>query len=41
MYTRYAEARGWKFENLDSNPSDLGGYREVIFEISAPTFTNA
>ncbi len=34
MYTRYAEARGWKFENLDSNPSDLGGYREVIFEIS-------
>ena len=34
MYTRYAEARGWKLENLDSNPSDLGGYREVIFQIS-------
>jgi peptide chain release factor 1 len=34
MYTRYAEARGWKFENLDSSPSDLGGYKEVIFQIS-------
>ena len=34
MYTRYAEARGWKFENLNSSPSDLGGYKEIIFEIT-------
>ncbi len=34
MYTRYAEARGWKYENLDSSPSDLGGYKEIIFQIS-------
>ncbi len=34
MYTRYAEARGWKYENLDSSPSDLGGYKEVIFQIT-------
>jgi peptide chain release factor 1 len=34
MYTRYAEAQGWKCENLDSSPSDLGGYKEVIFEIT-------
>jgi peptide chain release factor 1 len=34
MYTRYAEARGWKFENLDSSPSDLGGYKEMIFQIT-------
>src|SRR6266436_4637200 len=34
MYTRYAEAHGWKFESLDSSPSDLGGYKEVIFEIT-------
>ena len=34
MYTRYAELRGWKFENLDSSPSDLGGLKEVIFEIT-------
>jgi len=34
MYTRYAEARGWKFEDLDSSSSDLGGYKEIIFEIT-------
>jgi peptide chain release factor 1 len=34
MYTRYAEARGWKVETLDSSPSDLGGLREVIFNVS-------
>jgi peptide chain release factor 1 len=34
MYTRYAEARGWKFEDLDSSASDLGGYKEVIFQIT-------
>ena len=34
MYTRYAEARGWKVEDLDSSPSDLGGYKEVIFQIN-------
>src|SRR5438067_2054411 len=33
MYTRYAEAHGWKFEGLDSSSSDLGGYKEIIFEI--------
>src|SRR3989442_8861599 len=34
MYTRYAEGRGWKFENLDSSSSDLGGYKEIIFPIT-------
>ena len=34
MYARYAEARGWKLESLDSNPSDLGGFKEIIFEIT-------
>jgi peptide chain release factor 1 len=34
MYTRYAEARGWKCENLDSSASDLGGYKEIIFQIT-------
>ncbi|HEX4646119.1 MAG TPA: PCRF domain-containing protein, partial [Verrucomicrobiae bacterium] len=34
MYTHYAEGRGWKFEDLDSSASDLGGYKEVIFEIT-------
>ncbi len=34
MYCRYAEARGWKVETLDSNPSDLGGFKEIIFQIT-------
>jgi peptide chain release factor 1 len=34
MYLRYAEGKGWKVENMDTSPSDLGGYREVIFLIS-------
>jgi peptide chain release factor 1 len=33
MYTRYAEARGWKVETLDSSPSDLGGFKEIIFSV--------
>jgi len=34
MYTRYAERQGWKVEVLSSNPTDIGGYKEVIFEIN-------
>jgi peptide chain release factor 1 len=34
MYSRYAEARKWKIEPLDSNPSDLGGFKEIIFQIN-------
>jgi len=34
MYQRYAEARGWKIEPMDSSPSDLGGFKEVIFTIT-------
>jgi peptide chain release factor 1 len=33
MYTRYAEGRGWKVETMDSSPSDLGGFKEVIFSV--------
>jgi peptide chain release factor 1 len=34
MYTRYAETHGWKVEALDSSASDLGGYKEIIFQIT-------
>jgi len=34
MYTRYAETHGWRFEDIDSSPSDLGGFKEIIFEIT-------
>lgn len=33
MYTRYAERRGWKVEVLSSSPTELGGFKEIIFEI--------
>ena len=34
MYTRYAETKRWKVETLDSSPSDLGGFKEIIFSIT-------
>jgi peptide chain release factor 1 len=34
MFTRYAEKRGWKVENMDSSPSDLGGFKEIIFGVT-------
>ncbi len=34
MYCRYAETQGWKVETMDSNSSDLGGFREVIFLVT-------
>ncbi len=34
MYSRYAEARGWKVETMDTSPSDLGGFREVVFSVT-------
>src|SRR5215470_13890423 len=30
MYTRYAEAQGWRVEILSSNPTGIGGLKEVI-----------
>ncbi|MBI3244485.1 MAG: peptide chain release factor 1 [Chloroflexi bacterium] len=34
MYTRYAEGRGWKASLMSSNESGIGGFKEVIFEVS-------
>ncbi len=34
MYTRYAETRRWKIEVIESNASELGGFKEVIFSLS-------
>jgi peptide chain release factor 1 len=33
MYTRYAEMQGWRAEVLDSNDTELGGFKEVSFAI--------
>lgn len=33
MYSRFAETQGWKMEIMSSNPTELGGFKEVIFTI--------
>lgn len=33
MYTRYAEERGWKTEVMDSHPTDIGGFKEIVFAV--------
>ena len=33
MYQRYAEAQGLKLESVDSSPSGLGGFKEVVFKV--------
>ncbi len=33
MYQKYAKEKGWEIKVLDSNPTSLGGYKEIIFEV--------
>jgi len=33
MYGRYAEARGWRFDVMNSNPTGLGGFKELIASV--------
>jgi peptide chain release factor 1 len=33
MYTRYAERKGWRVEELSANESGIGGFKEVIFAV--------
>ena len=34
MYSMYADSQGWKTEVLSSNPTELGGYKEISFNIN-------
>lgn len=34
MYSRYAETQGWKIEVMNANPTELGGYKEIVFMIN-------
>jgi peptide chain release factor 1 len=34
MYSRYAERRGWRVEIIDSNATGVGGYKELIAQVS-------
>jgi len=33
MYSKYGELQGWKQRVLDSNPTELGGFKEIFFEL--------
>jgi peptide chain release factor 1 len=34
MYTKFADAQGWRVELMDFSENDLGGFKEVIFMIT-------
>lgn len=34
MYSKYAEDKNWKQRILNSNISEIGGFKEIIFELS-------
>jgi len=36
MYLKYAQKQGWKTAVINSSTSDLGGYKELVMEISNP-----
>lgn len=33
MYTKYIQKKGWEMEVLATNPTDIGGFKEVIFGV--------
>ncbi len=32
-YSRYAQNRGWEVDVMDANPSEVGGFNKIVFEI--------
>ena len=34
MYSRFAETCGWRVETLESSPSDVGGFKEIVMKVS-------
>ncbi|MBN1442002.1 MAG: peptide chain release factor 1 [Planctomycetes bacterium] len=34
MYAKFAERSRWKVEVMDAHPTELGGYREIIFSVA-------
>ncbi len=33
MYANYAQKKGWKVEVINSNPTSIGGFKEIIFSV--------
>lgn len=36
MYAKYAEKKGFKVRVLDSHPTDLGGFKQIVFAVEGP-----
>ena len=34
MYRHFAESRSWKVEVMDSSPTDLGGFKEIVYSVT-------
>ena len=34
MYSRYAESQGWRISVVEAHSNDIGGYKEIILQIS-------
>ncbi|MDR0782227.1 MAG: peptide chain release factor 1 [Propionibacteriaceae bacterium] len=41
MYAKYIDSRGWKIEVLDSQETDLGGYKTITFAVKGASATDA
>jgi peptide chain release factor 1 len=37
MYTKFAERQNWKIEILGSHPQEIGGFKEISFQVSGPS----
>jgi peptide chain release factor 1 len=33
MYTKYATKRGWTVESMSGSPTELGGFKEIVFSV--------
>lgn len=36
MYTKFAEKQGWRVEMMGSNPTEMGGFKEIVFSLEGP-----
>lgn len=35
MYSRYTDVQGWRFETLEVNETEIGGFKEIIFAVKS------
>jgi peptide chain release factor 1 len=33
MYTKYAAMKGWSIESMSAHPTELGGFKEIVFSV--------